>query len=180
LLPAIGLVGVVAVAITLVAMLGGSPDSDGQTNARTGNTGGGGVESSPVGGQTPEQRWQIELAALDDARAAAFEDGDENALTLVYAAGSTALAQDTAKMRQMVERGARATGFRLVIESLDVVEEGAEITVLRVTDHQELYRFVAADGTVLAEQPARPALTHDVKLVNTPDGWRIAQIIDVE
>jgi hypothetical protein len=170
---------VVAVAITLAAMLGGSPQADPPTDARTISTGGGGVESSPVGEQgeqTAEQRWQSELEALNDARAAAFENADEGALALVYAAGGSALAQDTEKMRQMVALGAHATGLGSVIESLEIVEEGSERTVLRVTDRQEPYSFLAADGTVLSEQPAKPAQTREINLVNTPDGWRIAQI----
>nr|MDT0665203.1 hypothetical protein [Micromonospora sp. DSM 115978] len=75
--------------------------------------------------------------------------------------------------------GAHATGLRSVIDELTVVEEGAEVTVLRITDRQQPYSFLSADGTVLSQRPGKPAQTRDVRLVNTADGWRIAQITTV-
>jgi hypothetical protein len=125
--------------------------------------------------QTPEERWRATLADLDSARAEAFEKGDEALLGRVYAPGSSALAQDTEALRSIVARGAHRTGGDPVVEALEVREEGTERVVLRLTERRLPASYVAEDGTVLATNGPVPPHTLDVILVNTADGWRIAE-----
>ncbi len=180
------LLGVVAAVVGVaVTVLDDSPGTTaGGTPVRTETPSGTADTVSPETQQNPQDqtsqdRWRATLAGLDVTRAEAFEKGDEALLGRVYAAGSSALAEDTKTLREISGRGARATGLRYEVTALEIREEGADKVVLRITDRLLPYSFVALDGTVLAEQTGKPPQTRDVILVNTADGWRIAQLLYV-
>lgn len=139
--------------------------------------------TAPVGRDRPRRddlpRWKVVLTDLDGARARAFERGEESALDGSDAPGSSAHAIDTALLRSVVVRGARVAGLHQLVEAVRVRETGHELVVLRTVDRLLPYEFVDGQGRVLARIPGRGPHTHDVTLVRTVVGWRVAQVSQV-
>jgi hypothetical protein len=176
-----GLACFAVVALALALLFAGGSSGRQSAQDHPGSTGGDGTaQPATVGEQPPgEQQWRDTLAELDAARAEAFGKADESLLIRVDAAGSSALAGDTATLRKIAGRGAHATGPRYEVESIEVQNEGTDKVVLRVTDRLLPYSFLDANGKVLATQSGKPAQTRDVTLVRTTEGWRIAQVTPV-
>jgi hypothetical protein len=120
--------------------------------------------------------WRGTLAVLDTARARAFERGELTALAAVDAPGSPALAGDTALMRDMLSRGAHASGLRQDVLALEVRQVTPARVVLRTTDRLRSYSFLDRNGRVLTTAPEKPAERHEVTLTKTAAGWRISTV----
>jgi len=138
-----------------------------------------GPTASPVANQTPEQIWRGVLAGLNTARSRAFEQAQESLLAESDAPGSDAYNADVGLIRQVVARNAHSSPLRTDIVALEVRSDGAERTVLRVTDRLQAYDYLDAKGQPLQHQPARPPAQHDLVLVRTQSGWRVSQTLDV-
>jgi hypothetical protein len=121
--------------------------------------------------------WSAVLAALDQARSAAFASADDDRLDDVYSSGSPALARDTELLGQLSASGRTAAGVRLVPTSVDVVETADRRVVLRVVDVMPPYELVDADGAVSSSRPGRGPARWVVTLVREGPAW---QVYDVE
>ncbi|WP_243407645.1 protein kinase [Frankia canadensis] len=191
LLPATAGVGLFAVVVAAVLLLtsppkdqatesaGGSPRPTASAAGAAGTAPARDPTASPVANQTPEQIWRGVLAALNTARSRAFEQAQESLLAESDAPGSEAYNADVALMRQVVAQKAHTSPLRTDIVALEVREDGADRTVLRVTDRLQAYDYLDAQGKLLQHQAAREPEQHDLVLVRTQSGWRVSQTLDV-
>lgn len=120
--------------------------------------------------------WSAVLAALDQARSAAFAAADDDALDDVYAAGSPALARDSELLDQLRASGHTARGVRLVPTSVEVVESADGRVVLRVVDVMPPYDLVDADGAVSSSRPGRGSAPWVVTLVREGPAWLVYDV----
>ncbi len=119
--------------------------------------------------------WSAVLAALDQARSAAFAGADNDALNDVYADGSPALARDTEMLGQLRASGHAARGVRLVPTSVEVVESADRRVVLRVVDVMPPYELVDAHK-VSSSRPGRGSARWEVTLVREGPTWQIYDV----
>ena len=134
------------------------------------------LSSQPSASATPVD-WAGLLTELDDRREEAFTQGDPAALTDVDAPGSAVLASDTAALKALSAAAVRASGFRQVLRSVRPLSVAASHVVLLVVDERPAYTLVrAADGSVVADRPARAAQTWRVELVLGDAGWQFAGV----
>ncbi|HMA46849.1 MAG TPA: hypothetical protein VKP11_06585, partial [Frankiaceae bacterium] len=124
-------------------------------------------------------RWRALLTELDGARARAFERGEESALGDADVPGSSAYAIDAALLRSVLARGARVAGLHQRIESVRLLRTGSVLVVVRTVDRLLPYAFVDTHGRVLARIPGKQPRMHDVAVVRTAAGWRVAQVSHV-
>jgi hypothetical protein len=114
------------------------------------------------------------LGGLDQSRAAAFATADPGRLTSVYATRHAAEA-DTAAVTSYRQRGVRVVGAVMHRRSCGVVSRSAGRVELDVVDR--LGPAVAVRRSGLASPLPRDLPTrHQIVLVRTPAGWRIAAV----
>lgn len=120
------------------------------------------------------------LAAWDERRAAAWAEGDPDALRTLYAAGSRTGAADVRLLRHYLRRGLRVEGLRTQVLALEVVGRASGRLVLVVTDRVVGGRAVG--GAVPVALPADRASTRRIVLVRQGDGsgevWRVVEARD--
>jgi hypothetical protein len=114
------------------------------------------------------------LGGLDLSRAAAFATGDAGRLASVYVTGQAA-EPDAAAVTSYRERGVRVIGAVMHRRSCDVVSRSADRIELDVVDR--LGPAVAVRQSGLASPLPRDLPTrHQIVLVRTTAGWRIAAV----
>jgi hypothetical protein len=105
------------------------------------------------------------LRAWDQRRAAAWESGDPEAVSALYASGSAAGRADRTFMAAYAARGLRVDGLAMQVLAVDVLDATTDRLVLRVTDR------VAAGAAV--GRGRRIPLPRD-----EPSTWRIVMVRD--
>ena len=165
LLPALAAVACACVVATLVATL--VPRTDRPAGDRAHPA----AVSEPAG--TAPARV---LAAWDEARAAAWEAGDVEALRRMYAAGSRTGAADVRLLRAYRERGLSVAGLTTQVLAMDVVAESSARLVLLVTDRVVGGRAVG--GSTPVALPADRASTRRVVLRRDGGRWLVVEARD--
>jgi len=162
LLPALAATAALCVVLTLVAAVwrGGEPPT---------------VEEPPAVVPVATGPTAI-LARWDERRAAAWADGDADALRELYAEGSRAGAADVRLLRSYADRGLRVTGLRTQVLSLTVVDRGDRRLVLLVTDRIVGGRVDGAGEAV--RLPADRASTRRISLVGAGEEWLVDEVRD--
>ncbi len=120
--------------------------------------------------------WAQLLDDLDSARAAAFADADDHALSSADAPGSPAMARDLAAVRALAAHGVQAKGFRITVLSVRALSVGPQVAVLDVTDRRAGYDLVDGTGAVVSSQPARGPARWLVDLVRSRSGWLVRDV----
>ncbi len=116
------------------------------------------------------------LAAWDRRRAAAWADGDVEALQALYVAGSRAGAADVGLLRHYLQRGLTVEGLTTQVLSLEVVRRSPARLVLVVTDRVMGGRAVGEEASVAL--PGDRASTRRVVLVREEERWLVAEARD--
>ena len=136
-----------------------------------------GSDATPAG----SDEWAQVLAQLDEARSAAYADGDVAALADVYSVPSAAGRADAAALGELLEAGLRAANVQTRVVSVGVVAERPNGVRLRVVDVLEPYQLRDDDG-VLERRPGRgrTAWLVGLRAVTGTDptgvGWRISEL----
>ena len=118
----------------------------------------------------------VVLAEWDRRRAAAWAEGDVEALRELYVDGSRTGAADARLLRHYRTRGLAVTGLTTQVLALDVVERTPSRLVLVVTDRVVGGRAVGG-GTPVA-LPADRASTRRVVLRRDGGRWRVVEARD--
>jgi hypothetical protein len=160
---AVGLtVGLVAVAVV------SAPGDEGRARA--------GVSRASV--RAPEERFALAvLHDWDGQRAAAWADGDPEALALLYAPGSSAGAADVALLRRYAARGLSVRGIRMQLLRARVLVVRPRRVALEVTDR--LTSAVAVRGgdeTASRPLPADAVSTRLLELRRVGDRWLMTRV----
>jgi hypothetical protein len=114
------------------------------------------------------------LAAVDQARAAAFAAADPELLDEAYLDRGVA-ASDRAAVDSYRRRGIRVIGAAMHRESCALVERARGRITLDVVERLAQATAVAG-GSRLWRLPRDHPTRHRVSMVETPDGWRIADV----
>ncbi len=130
--------------------------------------------TAPTATSAPD--WAQLLDDLDAARAAAFADADDHALSSADAPGSPAMVRDLAAVRALAAHGVQARGFRIALLSVQPLSVGPRVAVLDVTDRRAGYDLVDATGAVVSSQPARGPARWLVDLVRSRPGWLVRDV----
>lgn len=117
------------------------------------------------------------LAAWDERRAAAWAEGDVEALGELYVDGSRTGAADARLLRRYRTRDLTVTGLTTQLLALDVVERMPSRLVLVVTDRVVGGRAVGGGSTPVA-LPADRASTRRVVLRREVGRWRVVEARD--
>ena len=120
--------------------------------------------------------WAGVLGRLDQARSAAFAEGDPALLADVYAPGSPALRRDQDVLMQLRAADHTTRGVRLESQSVQVVNASSRGAVLEVVDVMPAYELVAADGSVTSRRPGRTAARWSVTLTLVDKVWRVLDV----
>ncbi len=163
LLPALAAVACACVVATLVVTL--VPPRDGRTAA----------PARPASSSAPAGPAAI-LAGWDARRAAAWADGDVEALEELYAAGSRTGAADVDLLRHYRARGLAVTGLSTQVLALHVVERSPSRLVVIITDRVVGGRAVG--GSTPIALPADRASTRRVVLAREDDRWVVVEARD--
>lgn len=121
----------------------------------------------------PEPAWT--LRGLDHTRAVAFQRGEPELLSDVYAPGSSLLRDERHRMLAYARDGVTLHGMELVVMSCTVLADEADRQVLRVTDRLLPTRAEFADGTVRALPSDRPT-RRDIEMRRIAGEWLIWSI----
>lgn len=170
LLPALTALACACVVATLVVTL--ARQGDPLTPAR---------RTDPAAAATPVATGPARiLAAWDERRAAAWAEGDPEALRDLYAAGSRTGAADVRLLRRYLRRGLTVEGLRTQLLALDVVGRSPGRLVLVVTDR--VVAGHAVGGASPVALPADRASTRRIVLVRRNgrpgEEWRVAEARD--
>jgi hypothetical protein len=136
--------------------------------------------SDPGGAVRPtdEAGWTVLVTELYARRTAAFAGADPAGLARVYRSGSALLERDTAAVQALRDAGQVLVGYTPEIRRLQSVRPVADGQVeLVLVDDLPGYRVEPAtqpDASVTHEVAGRGEATVRIVLVETPDGWRIA------
>lgn len=114
------------------------------------------------------------LREWDAQRSEAYAAADVTALGRLYAAGSTAGANDTAMLRRYAARGLRVTGIRTQILAADVRDLSATKVRLQVTDRMVGARAVCRAETV--DLPHDRASTRTISFVRRNGSWVVDEV----
>lgn len=119
--------------------------------------------------------WAAVLMSLDASRAAAFARADAALLADVYAPGSVALTEDTARIRELTMRHQTVQGLRhqLSVAAATVIDGTASLEVIASL---AAYEIEGPDGAHRVVPAAKPVTQH-VTLVRTRAGWRVGSVI---
>jgi hypothetical protein len=129
------------------------------------------VTGAPARAEKPD--WAAVVRQLDRARVAALVGAGP--MTAADAAGSPALATDTATATQLRTTAPRTVPPTPIVTAVAVVRTGTTTTV-HVTDTLPAYDYRDAAGRSLGSIAARGPHTWTVTLVSTPTGWRVRQV----
>ncbi len=171
LLPALAAVASACVVATLVVTLVPSRDTAGDPSS-SGRPAG---PSSPVASAARSGPAEV-LAAWDERRAAAWEEGDVRDLSRLYVDGSRTGAADVRLLRDYRSRGLRVSGLTTQVLALDVVERAPSRLVLVVTDRVAGGRAVGGSSPV--SLPADRASTRRVVLARAGGRWLVVEARD--
>lgn len=120
------------------------------------------------------------LAAWDERRAAAWAEGDTEALRSLYVDGSRAGAGDVLLLEDYLRRGLTVEGLRTQVLALDVVGQSPRRLVLLVTDR--VVGGHAVGGASPVALPAARASTRRIVLVRpvqeSGPEWLVAEARD--
>ncbi|PUA79195.1 hypothetical protein [Nocardioides currus] len=129
-------------------------------------------DSSPAAGAAPRSV----LAAWDERRAAAWADGDVEALRDLYVAGSATGRSDARMLAAYVDRGLRVEGLTTQVLALEVLAEEPERLILRVTDR--VRGGVVTGAAVDAALPQDRSSTRTVTLRRVDGAWLVVRTRD--
>ena len=135
-------------------------------------------QTPPPAPATPAPSAEQILADLVAARASAWESGDPQALTDVFADGSAALEQDVALLDAARDGGHRYVGLRFAVEGTRLLEESTDRMRIAATVTTGAYavRTESAAGTSVEERGTRSDPVEFVLTREAPGPWRIAEI----
>ncbi|HET7762112.1 MAG TPA: serine/threonine-protein kinase [Phycicoccus sp.] len=142
-----------------------------QPAGRAHPTGGSDPRAEP---DSPDRRPAALLAALAEARAAAWRAADPSLLVAAEVAGSPAHARDVEAVAGLAGAGIRYEGLRHEVEVLATVGASASAAVIRARLGTGRYDVVGP-----GRRTPRPAQRGEVVLVDlgwTRDGWRVTGI----
>jgi hypothetical protein len=133
---------------------------------------------------SPEQQvpasgaeWTAVVAALDDARAAAFARADSTLLAGVDAPDSPAYRADAAVVAALRTHRVRADGFVLDVKRVQPRRATAEMAELLVTDSRPAFDWRTSTGAVVARAPARARSTWLVEISRGGAlGWQVVSV----
>jgi eukaryotic-like serine/threonine-protein kinase len=125
--------------------------------------------------RTPaEARWTRVLTTLDQRRAEAWRDWDQQQLSRVYKPGSTALQEELNTMRQHASRGVTSVeGLSTPIRSLEVVSEGPDRVVVDAVSQLQPYSL-ELDGQLYPHEGGAPKRFRMSLEPDGSGGWLIA------
>ena len=124
--------------------------------------------------QAPRSRAAQLLAALADARAAAWREGAPGLLVAADAPGSAAAARDAAAVAEVGRAGARYRGLRYTVAEVSTVSATGRRAVLQARVDAGPYTVTSASGA--SARPAVPGAPVLVDLVLTDVGWRVSDL----
>ena len=136
----------------------------------------------PTASPTPSGRaataeWRSVVAALDDARAAAFARAEVSMLAAFDAPGSSAYLADLAAVTAMKSHGVRADGFVLDVAAVRVRAATNETAQLFVTDARPAFRWRTQSDALMASVPPRQRVTWLVNLIRGGAlGWQVVSV----
>lgn len=130
---------------------------------------------APVAAAVPPGPARI-LADWDERRAAAWAEGDAEALAGLYAGGSRTGKADVRLLRHYRERGLTVEGLTTQVLALEVVRRSPVRLVLVVTDRVIGGQVVGGASAVVL--PADRASTRRVVLVREGEAWLVADARD--
>ena len=116
------------------------------------------------------------LAAWDERRAAAWAEGDAEALSGLYADGSRTGRADVHLLRAYRERGLTVEGLATQVLALEVLARSRARLVLLVTDR--LVGGEAVGGATPVALPVDRASTRRIVLVRVGEAWVVAEARD--
>lgn len=163
-LPAVGLVVLLSAGMAIVMMpsTGGSPRPAAPATA-------------PPAATTPAPDWQALVRELMRRRADAYARSRPAALARVHRGGSPALAADRALLRSWSARDLRVDDGLVRVAGVRPLRRSPGRVVLRVVHRLGTAVAVGPHGDRRALPRDRPQ-AHQVVLVRTGDGWRIAAV----
>jgi hypothetical protein len=136
--------------------------------------------AEPTSGSTeptsssPDPEWSRIVAALDEARSAAFAARDAAQLDAVYASGSPERDADAERIAALRDAGLRPDGARHRVMSVRVAELRADgSAVLAVVEDQPATALYDAGGTQVGHSPAIGKATMLLDVGRTSGGYRI-------
>ncbi|WP_109508695.1 hypothetical protein [Nocardioides speluncae] len=132
------------------------------------------AESRQESPPSERERALMVLRDWDARRSEAYATADVTALMRLYAADSSAGANDVAMLRRYAARGLRVTGIRTQILAADVRELSATTMRLRVTDRMVGARAVSRSETV--DLPRDRASTRTISFVRRHGSWVVAEV----
>ncbi|MHB8449523.1 MAG: hypothetical protein ACYDAQ_03520 [Mycobacteriales bacterium] len=120
--------------------------------------------------------WAAVLGDLDRARAAAF--AAQGPLAAADLVGSPAYRQDAGTLAALERAHETARGLHFVLRTVRPLAVGGGTAALAVRDLLPPYELVArGSGAVVLREPGRGARAWVIRLVHTPAGWRIAEVV---
>jgi hypothetical protein len=136
------------------------------------------VPTAPPSRSTGVPTWPAAvLADWDERRAAAWAEGDVDALRRLYADGSRTGAADVRLLRHYVARGLVVEDLATQVLGLDVVKRSSSRLVLVVTDRVVGGRAVGGGAARIA-LPADRASTRGIELVRRGGRWLVVEARD--
>lgn len=147
----------------------------GPGRALLGGEGGGGRADAAPAPAAPAPPRSL-LAQWDDRRAAAWSQGDPQALRGLYVAGSRSGEADVALLQDYVDRGLTVAGLRTQVLSLDVRHHDEDSLRLVVTDRVVGASAVGKAGPVPLPRD-RPS-TRRITMRRVQGEWLVAEVRD--
>lgn len=117
------------------------------------------------------------LREWDEARSAAWADGDTHALGRLYVAGADAGERDVEMLRRYVNRGLRVEGLTTQLLEVSEVSRTEEEWVLEVTDR--VHAGTVAGPGVRRALPRDRASRRRLTFAKVGDDWRVATVVEV-
>lgn len=113
----------------------------------------------------------------DEARSAAWADGDAQALTRLYVEGSAVGERDVEMLRRYVERGLRVEGLSTQLLEVAELSRTEEEWVLEVTDR--VHAGTVVGPGVRRALPRDRASRRRLTFAKVGDEWRVASVVEL-
>ncbi len=114
---------------------------------------------------------------LSELRARAFTEADASVLAAVTLPGSPADRQARADLDTLRQQGLRYRGVRLQVRSTRVRSSTPDSADVDVVTDVSAYAVADAQGRVTRDVPAQAGSTSRLRLVRTPQGWRVSRAL---